>query len=722
MIVKEIRNTSERPRDIRYSVRYVVDAKGGLDPSLWRRTAEGVLEIGPKASSVRLSHCRSQDPAMATLEILDTLQRYAKKNPDDEEDRVYHMVVAFPKDERPTLEKLAYIEDELCQVLGYEPPRPAGFQDAQEISPAQLVEALNEHGQGGPLTYVILQGSTLYGERADRSRFKVSRPQGGHVRREEMANSTPGWDAPAILAALTAAGVRIEHRLGHQRITAVHEDTEHLHLHVVICKVHPQKLTVANRWRSHKRLMEARERLERELNLTRVGPVSRDTRDSSLVTLYRLPEMPEQTPSGERWTSNRESVQGQGDIESLIVPADLIAQHAFSPEGSPGEFIFSGSGPADLLRQHQEPELYGRPADLEAHRGEESFLRFMREKLRDKLKAATSWDSFHVELGRHELSARPRGDGLVIGDGRVWVRASQVDRALSFGSLTKRFGPFRPSHLDEPQKGAPPAGGRRRPQPLHRHPSTQQLWERYQQLRQARTAERQLRLERLRAAHAQYAQELANWYQARRYYLRRYSVHFGRHKYLALRKLSEDKAKDFAERSQLERASRARIVSQTRIPSWQRWLIDQAQSGDPHALSVLRSKALRSRTQPTQSTVRPETSVPRANRVFPERNPKVDKRGTVRYDTPDRGQVRDEPELVHIVRYSDEAIEVALLIAQMSFAPEEPLEVTGSLELKTRVATIAGRNGYQIRFAAPSLERLRLVSRGTAPGGASPPG
>jgi hypothetical protein len=53
----------------------------------------------------------------------------------------------------------------------------------------------------------------------------------------------------------------------HQRVSAVHHDTDHLHIHIAINKVHPAKLTVHKPFRDYKILADAALKLEQEYGL-----------------------------------------------------------------------------------------------------------------------------------------------------------------------------------------------------------------------------------------------------------------------------------------------------------------------------------------------------------------------------------------------------------------------------------------------------------------------
>ncbi|HWK37926.1 MAG TPA: TraI/MobA(P) family conjugative relaxase [Hyphomicrobium sp.] len=161
-------------------VRYMVAAQGGIEPGSWKRTADYILDNrntttqGEKVGSYRVSNCGTDDPADATVAIQITQAR----NTRSKADKTYHLVFSFPPGERPPLDVLHAVEDELCATIGY----------------------------------------------AD-----------------------------------------------HQRISAVHTDTDHLHVHVAINKVHPTGLQNIEPFFDKQRLMEACERLEIKYGLQRTN-------------------------------------------------------------------------------------------------------------------------------------------------------------------------------------------------------------------------------------------------------------------------------------------------------------------------------------------------------------------------------------------------------------------------------------------------------------------
>lgn len=71
-------------------------------------------------------------------------------------------------------------------------------------------------------------------------------------------------------ATLKAIEARLCEGLGfgeHQRVSAVHHDTDNLHLHIAINKIHPTRYTIHNPYNDHKILGQLCEKLEREFGL-----------------------------------------------------------------------------------------------------------------------------------------------------------------------------------------------------------------------------------------------------------------------------------------------------------------------------------------------------------------------------------------------------------------------------------------------------------------------
>jgi len=58
---------------------------------------------------------------------------------------------------------------------------------------------------------------------------------------------------------------------GHQRISVVHDDTNNLHVHIAINKIHPENLTIHNPYYDYKKVAKLCEQIEQEYGLTKVN-------------------------------------------------------------------------------------------------------------------------------------------------------------------------------------------------------------------------------------------------------------------------------------------------------------------------------------------------------------------------------------------------------------------------------------------------------------------
>ncbi|HRB28879.1 MAG TPA: relaxase/mobilization nuclease domain-containing protein [Nitrosomonas sp.] len=58
---------------------------------------------------------------------------------------------------------------------------------------------------------------------------------------------------------------------GHQRISVVHDDTNNLHVHIAINKIHPKNLTIHNPYYDYKKVAKLCEQMEQEYGLTKVN-------------------------------------------------------------------------------------------------------------------------------------------------------------------------------------------------------------------------------------------------------------------------------------------------------------------------------------------------------------------------------------------------------------------------------------------------------------------
>jgi hypothetical protein len=450
----------------------------------------------------------------------------------------------------------------------------------------------------------------------------------------------------------------------HQRISAVHTDTKHLHLHVAISKVHPVSLCCIEPYYDKQRLMHACERLEVELGLQR-------------------------TNHGRLWEVRNNSLAG-------------------GPHG------LDRTAAGQVLGRSR---LSGRAGDMEAHAARQSFLGWVQERLRPSLDAVSGWPEFHRRLAEYGLHARLRGAGLVIGatGGGLYVQASKVDRGLSLHALTMRWGSFVAAG---PECRHVPVREQYDGQPTQSHPHTGDLFARYQRARQASLARRVEARERLREAHARYAAQLIEWYEKERQRLKGDKRLRGKAKLEALKQLSAKKKADWRERRKLELVQRREVTATNPLLTWPQYLVDLARGGDERALAVIRHRPRRSGTGGDGDSLSAEQAVDTRHVILPKPRPQVDKSGDVIYRLQDGGVVIDGPVSVRVLHGSSGAMALALALAQERFVSQR-LVIEGTETFGDKVAHAAGETGVDVCFADERLERVRQAAgsgRGRAQG------
>lgn len=376
----------------------------------------------------------------------------------------------------------------------------------------------------------------------------------------------------------------------HQRVSAVHQNTDNWHLHVAINTVHPRSFRMRCMPWSHYRLQAAAVELEIRHGLRR-------------------------------------------------------GRHTTAPQGL-----------AD------KPKIKGRAADFEARQGQPSFLRWVREMATPALLAARDgdhgWPGLHTTAARFDLEIRPQGAGLVIGHrtaARLFLKASHVDRRLSFKAVTDVLGPFQP----------PGQGTSVRPTESYamQAPSGP-LYEAFKQARIVAVAARAAALAKLREQHLDDA---------------------GR------------------------RASASRVRAQHPIPTWQRYLETEASNGNEAALALLRDR-LPYRPQTDGQRLQAAEAGDARHIIHVHLRPTVRRDGRVIYRTADGGVVSDEARCICVKDVTAGAVRLALSLAMDRFG-QRPLTVNGTDDFRGRVAAVAGIDGFNITFADDALNKQRASAQ-----------
>jgi len=171
----------------------------------------------------------------------------------------------------------------------------------------------------------------------------------------------------------------------HQTVYGLHADTDNLHLHLVINRVHPDTLKV-------------------------IKPNKGFDIEAAHKAIARI----EHAQGWRREQHGRYQVLENGEL---------------------------GREPIDTEKQRQ-PDQAKR--DRENRTGEKSAERIAIEDGAAIIKSASDWQTLHRQLAEKGLRYEKKGSGAMMFVGNVGVKPSSVDRAASLPHLQKRLGPYEP--------------------------------------------------------------------------------------------------------------------------------------------------------------------------------------------------------------------------------------------------------------------------------------
>ncbi|EJD3148801.1 relaxase/mobilization nuclease domain-containing protein [Salmonella enterica] len=515
----------------------------------------------------------------------------------------------------------------------------------------------------------------------------------------------------------------------HQRVSAVHTDTDHLHVHVAINKVHPTGLQNIEPYYDKKRLMEACERLEIKYDLQRTNHGLPEDKENDRADRIRL--APEQRPE-QRDSRFRQYLRESYDLSIAEPPkAETLnglrklsgCRMARTTQGTP--LLLQGDARPSVEQGGTEPTnsvrrpgngyrgnargaggINAQAADIEAQSGIETLTGYVAREVAPELRKATSWQDVHAIAAEHGLEINQRGAGLVIGDPGLplWTKASNCGRDLSLKALTDRLGPFEPSQQKQQRKerAAKPYA----PKPRQKSPATAALFAQYQRERQANVTARRDGMTQIKREGEAFRGRLQSWRNTQRMLLKVAAKGATRRVMQGTIKQQADASRAAHRKAMDDR--RQRLFAQTSTPAWADWLTQQAEKGNPDALAVLRSREERERRWHGDLLTAERADKAKAV-VMDALKPQARKDGTMAYRTVDGGMVIDRTTHVQAQKATTGAALVALELASQKFEGQA-LIVEGTAEFRQEVAQLAGMHGLNVRFADPMMEQARQAA------------
>lgn len=520
----------------------------------------------------------------------------------------------------------------------------------------------------------------------------------------------------------------------HQRISAVHHDTENLHVHVAINKVHPRTYRNVEPYFDMPKLQEACIAAEIKHGLTRTNhgikaetraakkavPSGAPTDAAEFLMWVKERAAPILRGSASWSEANRHlsrhglEVRLLGAGAVLSAPGSDVSVKAsdvgreFSLAGLSrrwGEWESAHSGPAHQDVDADDGRLAPRAADMEAHAGRQSATAWMRANVPGIVTSALNWEDLHEKLAQHGVEVRRQKSGVVfvaVAQGRA-VAGGGVADECKYSRLARRFGPF--VGKDGARHPDPAADQGYTAQPLQKHSKGKELFAAYLVGRAAALAERKRARDSLNGQHTAYRAELARWYAERRASIRKRNGLTRSGKAAELADLERERVEEFERHREVVAEQRKEIAASHPLLTWMAFLQQRAGDGDTVALAILRSRT-KAAQKFSSEFLTASTADDAKDIVLPKLAPKVSKSGALFYRTRDGGTVVDQARSVDIQEGSLGAAALAVLIAAEKFKGTQ-LAVEGSSEFKRQVAQAAAVCGLDVPFEDPALEAVK---------------
>lgn len=275
----------------------------------------------------------------------------------------------------------------------------------------------------------------------------------------------------------------------YQRICAVHQNTGNLHMHLHYNLIHPEKLTKAKLSYDYYKRDQACRECEKVFGLSVDNGHEQATgikiSDKAAVleahsgeqtfqryALDQKKELVERIGKARTWQDVHQVFASLG-MEVRPKNGGLVLTPKEGKEGAMKASALDRSFSGQRMEQR-----FGRyePSDIEAgeHLSEEDEIKSAsqessehhhdgqrepaspvnnfqtrilerKERIMTEVRGVKNWQDLHAVLAQHDLSIRPRANGLVLTDaeGNQVMKASALDRSLSRARLEGKFGAFR---------------------------------------------------------------------------------------------------------------------------------------------------------------------------------------------------------------------------------------------------------------------------------------
>ena len=355
----------------------------------------------------------------------------------------------------------------------------------------------------------------------------------------------------------------------------------------------------------------------------------------------------------------------------------------------------------------------------EIHTGQESLFGYaQRHKtaVMEDMNRSHSWTDCHRAFLKYGLLLKARGNGLVIQTlgGRLALKASSLDRTLSKAELEKRFGKFQAAGQDF-IKACPPEQTYTAA-PIQVKPDRDNLYAEYKSVLDKRRAE----IETLNQQNKRlYAIKQETW--GKQYEAIKKTPMLRSHRQKLLKEFQTKKRRDLEAMRQIFRGKRAEVRNKYPFTTWNQFLRHQAGRGQETALAILRS---RQREIQNEGTIGVEmaghysplntkslSTVDKMRKIWreeagglypqPELKYTIDAKGTVIFNLPKGGTIRDTGTEIHFSSNDDKVKDLAQKLALAKWGPS--VDLTGPVLKQKQAQTVTVQAGQ------PDSTKLDIV-------------
>lgn len=330
--------------------------------------------------------------------------------------------------------------------------------------------------------------------------------------------------------------------------------------------------------------------------------------------------------------------------------------------------------------------------DMERHSGQQSFISWAREHLKEPLENAETWDEVHEALHKHGAWIRKKANGFVVetenGHG---CKASSISRKCSYKRMIDRLGEFKPSGFKKSKKRK-----EYDKKPVEEELRSSSLYERYQN----EPINQQTYVRFDRAGFKKEVETIKKQAKLQRMAIRQMKGNYHLKK-LVYRQLYKNTRRKFGKAYDNASSGKSRANRTT----WGDWLKSEAEKGNVAALEAMRKRKAKAQRALLKNTL----AAKEANSSHDAQAVDgVTKTGSVRFKGK-HGGIKDEGKHITVSSNEEQSVEVASQALRLAIAKYgNKLEINGSDAFKNAIVVAAVADGLDVTFKDAELEQQRI--------------